>query len=158
MKLIAEHYAKSWIAVLVALCVIGIFTKISYADKDGIPAILGSMVDGVLSLRQEQENEVFDSYMQYIYPEIYIKDSCEILVGKDVPIQKCFGARDGTGTELVVQIEKVWNADGVRVNPNISANRTFRIEQPGIYWIMLQTKDMQGRERESILRVLVNRV
>jgi len=158
MRMIVEYYGKSWIAVLVALCVFGIFSELTYEGKRGIPAILGHTMTKVLIQKEMYQNQMYETHMDHVLPEIYVKEDCKIVAGQYIEIQSCFGAKDCTGIELMVKIEDVWKGEGEAVQVSILPNDTFCIHEPGQYWLKLSATDTNGFRKEVITQIFVNRV
>lgn len=159
MKQVMEYYGGAIIAVIVAAAVIMVFWKIPYSGMEGVPEILGELVNG--SLEEERETEpssgAFTEYMSSSVPEIKVNSYSTCLTGCWNFIRVYLSARDENGKYYPVTLQKGWNVSDASVQMEVSSDgKRFFCKQPGEYWVSARVALPSGRTRTETLKIVAN--
>lgn len=157
MKTVLEQYSGTIIAVLVSFSILISTFITTYQSEQGVPALIGSMIERVLELDRVEKGQAFDSYMRKQHPEIILYNPNGIIAGEKINISQCFEAWDGDKIPLEVVLIDIWNEMGESISDTSMSENTFLIESEGRYWIMVRATDKTGYEKEVIAQIFVNK-
>lgn len=154
MKQVIEQYATTIIAAWIGLVVITVVMGTNSAN--GIPQLLGSVLESSIDDTSIWKNEAFKQYMVMLPPTINEK-KVYLVAGESILLSDYFEAKSSNGNLLPVYVKEIWDESGVELTAKESEDATrICLERSGCYWLQIYTWDENRKMCERMVRVLVN--
>lgn len=159
MKRVMEQYGGAMIAAIIAIVIMGLFCHVSYRGTEGMPQILGEMVQVILSEEDGKgsEENAFDTYMNVKLPDITIVNHYAGVAKEWVPVSEYVTAVDEDGNAVPITILYGWSAGVTDGAIEVSGDGTkIYATESGVYWVQASVCAGNGRCRNVIVKLMVN--
>lgn len=147
MKQIMEHYGGAMVTGIVAFLILGMFATLSLGNKNGMSQISGG-----------NQTSAFASYMSTAVPKVTVVDAYACVAGQWITAKECFAAVGEEAESITVTVLGglcIGDTDG-EVCVSSDGSKIY-CSKPGVYRVSVTASHANGRTRDMVVKLLVNK-